>query len=435
MDVVDLTQDGRAGELVAMMRRLSLISHPQQLLMEYARTTWAQDPPDLYVSLSCRDLPPGQYKVTRRIVPAELLAEPSSAAGLADPWRDWERLPVYTGGLLGQLIATPVPKIVRHLELHDDPALGPAIAGLRSCSAMPLFDRGRALNWAVYFSRDPEGVRPQAVIDQIVASNLMGATTRALVAINWAEELNRRLTRQLEQLARVQQSLLPQRTPTIPGLRIATSYLTSDQAGGDYYDFFPHRDGRWGMLIADVSGHGAAAAAVMSMLHAILHAYDGADQSPDSLLRYANAQLVHARLDGNFVTAFYATYDPADARLRYARAGHNPPRLKSGRNGAVRPLEGAATIPLGITGQFEATSADLRLERDDTLVLYTDGITEAFSPAGEMFGTEGLDAALATCSGDPDCTVDSVHAALYRHTGSRRRTDDQTLVALRYTGR
>jgi len=79
-----------------------------------------------------------------------------------------------------------------------------------------------------------------------------------------------------------------------------------------------------------------------------------------------------------------------------------------------------------------ATSASIRLEPGDTVVMYTDGITEAFNPSREMFGVAGLDASLEGCSGAPDCVVDSVHGALYEHTNSRTRDDDQTIVALRF---
>jgi len=229
----------------------------------------------------------------------------------------------------------------------------------------------------------------------------------------------------------VQQALLPREIPKIPGLKIATSYLTSDEAGGDYYDFFPAPNGTWGVVIADVAGHGAAAATVMAMLHAILHGYRGPDFAPDAVLRYANSRLEACRIESTFVTAFFGVYDPATGRLEYARAGHNPPRLKQRDGGGVRAVDGAHGLPLGITRDYEMRSGSLDLRVGDTLVLYTDGITEAFSAEREQFGIHRLDGALVGCSGEPDCVVDSVHKALYKHTRSLAREDDQTIVAIR----
>jgi sigma-B regulation protein RsbU (phosphoserine phosphatase) len=264
--------------------------------------------------------------------------------------------------------------------------------------------------------------------------NLVGGNNTRLILVNEIKALNARLTLQLEEVARVQRSLLPRSLPEIPGLEIATSYLTSDQAGGDYYDFFRFEGGTWGLLIADVAGHGPAAATVMAMLHAILHCYAGPDRSPEGVLAFANARLVEAGIEGNFVTAFFAVFDPRSGGLRFARAGHNPPILKDGATGAVRFLDGEGGLPLGVMDKLALRSASVRLAPMDTLVLYTDGITEAMGPGKEMFGPHRLDEALTLCTGQPDCVVDSVHAALYRHTGSRTRADDQTLVALHFHG-
>ncbi|MBZ0173263.1 MAG: PP2C family protein-serine/threonine phosphatase, partial [Phycisphaerales bacterium] len=294
-----------------------------------------------------------------------------------------------------------------------------------------IFDHGEAINWNLYFHGGRDFYTADHLAVHFLTVNLVGTATRNLLAVNRADELNRRLTAQLEAVARVQQALLPREIPKIPGLKISTSYLTSDEAGGDYYDFFVLPGGRWGILIADVAGHGAAAATVMAMLHAILHGYQGPEFSADAVMRYANGRLSSSRIDSTFVTAFFGVYEPGSGRLEYSRAGHNPPRLKIGDTGEVRALDDAAGLPLGITEEYEIQTGCVRLGVGDTLVLYTDGITEAFNGLREQFGLGGLDGALVGCSGDPECAVDSVHKALYRHTGSLGRDDDQTIVAIR----
>jgi sigma-B regulation protein RsbU (phosphoserine phosphatase) len=305
---------------------------------------------------------------------------------------------------------------------------------MRAVLATPIFDRGRPLNWAFQFVRDAAAFNEDALELFVMVANLSGTATRNLVAVREAEQATSRLRGQFEEVARVQQSLLPRTLPDIPGLSLATSYLTSDQAGGDYYDFFPFEDGRWGILIADVAGHGAAAATVMAMLHAILHAYQGSGMHPHLVLEHANSRLVAAGLEGAFTTAFLAIYDPATGEFQFSRAGHNPPRWKRGASGEVLSIEEAGSLPLGVFEPLGATSASIKLEPGDTIVLYTDGITESFNAKREMFGVSGLDAALEGCSGQPACVVDSVHAALYDHTHSRTRDDDQTIVALHFAG-
>jgi len=172
----------------------------------------------------------------------------------------------------------------------------------------------------------------------------------------------------------------------------------------------------------------------MAMLRAILHCYEGRDFSPASVMAYANDKLVASNLDGSFVTAFFAVYDPSDGSLAWSRCGHNPPLLKSPGLGRVIELEETGVPPLGVVPGIAPEQESRTLEPGDTLVLYTDGITEAFNTHQVMFGVGGLIAALEACSGMPDCVVDAVHAALYRHTGVMDRDDDQTLVALQRVG-
>jgi phosphoserine phosphatase RsbU/P len=433
VDVLDLSGNPRVGLLLEMLSDASRATRPIEVLRAFGQRYWSLKPIDYFLSVSVRGLEAGSYKITRRIDAGAVLAG-TAEMPLVDPWGDWERMPVLAGGLVGALVSDPRPKLVRGLPQQRDPVLGEAVAGLRSCVALPLYERGEVLNWAIQFRRAEDGFSVEDLEDALVVANLVGSTNRMLLLYDEVNRLHSALRVQFEEVARVQRSLLPRRIPDIPGLEIATSYLTSDQAGGDYYDFFELADGRWGILIADVSGHGAGAATVMAMLHGILHAYVPRDASPDTVLRYANSRLMDAALEGNFVTAFLAIYDPVAATLVYARGGHNPPRLKDGTTGRTRGLDGAGAPPLGVLEDYEIGSETVQLGAMDTLVLYTDGITEAFDTKREMFGVKRLDEALDHCTGVPDCVVDSVHTALYGHTGLRTRVDDQTLVAIRYVG-
>jgi len=423
-----------ANKFLDAVREVGTIEDPNRVLYTFGRRMWRIWDVDLFLGVSQRGLGPGEYKITRFVRPKEL--DPHADEPPHNPWKEWDDLPLHTGGIIGELIGDHTPRVLRDLDVPDDPVLGGALAGMRSGIVVPIYDTGEVLNWMIQFRAAADGYDDARLEQATLTANVFGTATKALLALREVRDLHRQLERQFEEVARVQQSLLPRRLPRIPHLKIATSYLTSDQAGGDYYDFFRFPEGHWGLLIADVSGHGAAAATVMAMLRGILHAYDGRCPRPDAVLRYVNDRLLTAELEGMFITAFLAIYDPETGELTYSRSGHNPPRLKKGSTGEVIALDGAPSVPLGIFADFEPESDTVALEPNDTLVLYTDGITEAFAPGEarprDMFGTQGLDRALEHCSGEPECVVDSVHHALFEHTRSRDRDDDQTIVAVRY---
>jgi len=428
--ITDVSSEPAIGVIVDLLQHLTRAATAQEAFEAFVRRYWRLSPVEHFVGVQPE--PDGQYRVLFHVESAAVArGEPIPIRN--PPPGEVERLPLTRGGLIASLIATPTPKLITDPDLSDDPALG-ALSPARIALAIPLFSGSAVGQWIFGFSSLIPEMSVHDVRQAVMTANLMAMNNAHLRLVEEVRALNRRLVAQFEEVAQLQQSLLPSRVPEIPGLKVATSYLTSDQAGGDYYDFFPLPDGRWGILIADVSGHGAAAATVMAMLHGILHCYTGDDCTPDLIMRHANAKLVEAGINGNFVTAFLAMYNPADATLTYASSGHNPPRLKDGRTGHVRAIDEPASLPLGIFEPYEITSGTLRLGPGDTVVMYTDGITEEFSAAREMFGVARLDGALDGCTGDPECVVGSVHGALFEHTGARTRADDQTIVAFRYIG-
>lgn len=425
---VDTADTTDVAELDGLFCVASTLSKPTQMLKHFGDWFGKNRPTDFFMSVARRDLPNNQYKITRlmnRQIREDLANQPA-----ANPWRDWDDLPVYEGGLVGEIIEHGGPQIFTDLDAGDDPHFGEHLAKVRSMMAIPQYHEGRATNWALSFYEDPRGPEASDLVDALMQTSLLGMATRNLVSKRQEEQLNEQLKAQFEQIAGIQRSLLPQKTPAIPGLKIATSYMTSEQAGGDYYDFLPFPDGTWGILIADVSGHGPAAATVMAMLRAILHCYQGDDFSPAQVMAFANRKLSASRLDGSFVTAFFAVYDPERSTLAWARCGHNPPLLKT-PGGGVKELDETGVPPLGILPELEPEEESITLEVGQTLILYTDGITESFNDAGEMFGVNGVIGSLEHCDGQPDCVVDSIYGALYKHTNSMDRADDQTLVALR----
>lgn len=427
MERVDLSAEARLKEITDLLRVVSTIRDPAELQRQFSVTMDHVHPMHGYIGLSRRNLQEGEYKITRLIRDDE-----DRENHHYNPWDTWHQLPVHTGGFLGEIIADDEPKLYRDLALQNDPVLGSNFAPMRSAMAIPLFDDGEAVNWAIVFDRFPDGLTPGHLDEFAIRGNLVGRMTKGLIDRLEAERLNDQLSRQLQQIADIQRSLLPQVTPKIPGVKLATSYLTSDESGGDYFDFFEMGGEKWGVLIADVSGHGAGAATVVAMLQSMLHGFQERDKGPAAMLSYANRELTRKRIDRSFVTAFFAVFDPERDGLTFVNAGHNPPAHRH-KDGTVETIQGEVSVPLGILEDETYVEQRHSIADCDSIVMYTDGITEAFSPPPEheMFGTERLTQALETCTGEPECVIDSIHEKLYAHTKSRSRADDQTLVAMR----
>jgi sigma-B regulation protein RsbU (phosphoserine phosphatase) len=230
--------------------------------------------------------------------------------------------------------------------------------------------------------------------------------------------------------------LLPPSTPVVANTSIAAWYRTARHSGGDYYDLDEMPDGRLGVLIADVSGKGAAAAVLMVVLRTIVHETARSRvRGPAALLDYADSRLCALGLlqRGSFTTAFSCALDPATGTLTYSSAGHNPPRLLRVRQRTVLSLDGARTTPLGMIDKpCTHTEESVVLMPCDLVVLYTDGITEAMSPEGEFFGTARLDEILRSLPEPvtPASAVEAVARAVGEFAGARPLSDDQTLLAL-----
>jgi serine phosphatase RsbU (regulator of sigma subunit)/catechol 2,3-dioxygenase-like lactoylglutathione lyase family enzyme len=206
-------------------------------------------------------------------------------------------------------------------------------------------------------------------------------------------ESERRASRELEIAKEVQARLFPQTQPELQTLDYAGVCHQARQVGGDYYDFLDLGPGRLGLVIGDISGKGIAAALLMANLQANLRSQSviALDQ-PQRLLQAVNQLFCENTLDGAFATLFLADYDDRARRVRYANCGHLCGLLLRSDNGLER-LDSTGTV-LGVFKQWDCTIGERQLSSGDTLVLYTDGITESFNGAGEEFGEERLIEAL-----------------------------------------
>jgi serine phosphatase RsbU (regulator of sigma subunit) len=230
-------------------------------------------------------------------------------------------------------------------------------------------------------------------------------------------------------LARELQQRYYNTTASLPGFDIAAAAYPADETGGDYFDFIPQLDGSLYIVIADISGHGFGSALVMAEVRASLRAYATIVPDISSLLTRVNRSLTGTLGGNQFVTMFLGRIDPQKRSLEYASAGHEPGYLlrHSGDTGAVLA---STAPPLGIfpDQQFYSGCA-VPLEHGDTILLFTDGITESTNVDGAMFGTEG---ALNFIRSQQQSTAAELVQGLYRaaraFAGSAPQTDDITLV-------
>lgn len=402
------------------MRELSRQTDPQEMVRIYGNHTERINSIDRFVSLSRRGLSTPFYRITR----SDLWKED------INPWLQKDRLPLLQGGLLGELIYSDAPRIINDLHIEASDPAAEYFADQGSLMAIPHYDGGVALNMVIIMRRIRNAFDPERLPDAVLTSNLFGRATHNLVLRDEARRAYDAVDREMRVVAAIQRSLLPAELPRIPTLDIAAYYETSTQAGGDYYDFFPLPDGRWGIFIADVTGHGTPAAVVMAITHAVAHTFPGPPAPPSRMLNYLNEKLFahYTNGSGTFVTAFYGIYDPATRKLTYACAGHPPPRLKRCDDGTMDALDKVHDLPLGIDGAVRYEEAEHQLRVGDQIIFFTDGISEAFDGSGQQFGVDRLDRALGSCRPGAQMLIQAVLDSVRDFTAGRPADDDRTLL-------
>lgn len=239
-----------------------------------------------------------------------------------------------------------------------------------------------------------------------------------------------RLEQELRLARDIQLALLPAAWPQLPGWSVAGRYTPARTVGGDFYDFVPRARGSLGILIADVSGKGMAAALLMATTRSILRSVIDAEDRPGEVLRRANTLLLREIPKGFFVTCLYGLLDPATGRLTFANAGHNLPLVQ--RSAAVVPLR-ARGMPLGLMEDMIYEEHETSLGAGDMLLLYSDGLVEAHDARRGMYGQARLSWVLAHTPNDPSGRVlDSVLEDWQRFISPyAEQEDDLTLIALR----
>lgn len=243
-------------------------------------------------------------------------------------------------------------------------------------------------------------------------------------------EQKRLLEQDLELAAKVQQQLLPQRVPEVAGLELAAHTRPAQIVGGDYFDFFPCRDGALALAVADVMGKGLSASMLMANLQASLRILVPETADLAALAERLNALFRYNLRVIRFISLFLLRVEPGSRRVSYCSAGHNP-ALRISASGEAAWIK--ATGPaIGLTSSGTYRSQAFQAAPGDLLLLYTDGLTEASNAGGAEYGTERLAAFASRHRGEP---LESLVAGLKEEASAFAGgfQDDVTLVAVRFT--
>ena len=233
----------------------------------------------------------------------------------------------------------------------------------------------------------------------------------------------------------IQQAILPRVFPPFPEnasqMDIAASMNAAKDVGGDFYDFFRIDEDRIGFVIADVSGKGIPAAIFMAVCRTLIRATGLRDVKPSECISYTNNLIAEESASSMFVTAFYGIYNIKTGEVTYTNAGHNPPYVVRA-NGKIERLPMSKNIIVGFIENFQFSEETLHLEPGDTLLLYTDGVTEAVDAELKEYGEERLETLLKNTT-QMGCQemIDAVKADVKAFTEEAEQSDDITLLAIK----
>lgn len=250
-------------------------------------------------------------------------------------------------------------------------------------------------------------------------------------------EEERRIQQELEAAKSVQQRLLPATVPTFPRVDLAASCVPAFEVGGDYYDFFSLDEHRLGLLIGDVSGKGMSAAFYITLAKGVIVSQIRQVGTPSEILHRVNALLYGVMERGRFISMIYAVLDTRSNEFAYANAGHNPLIHRQAATGKAQivPSKGMAIgLDAGNIFAKAVTTHTLKLEENDIVVFYTDGVTEAMNRSVEEYSEERLLHCIEEAQPTPSDTVSSVLSSVNHFVGRAKQHDDITVVALQVRG-
>ena len=301
----------------------------------------------------------------------------------------------------------------------------------------PLTVKGVVLGVLLTQERESPEDLPSMQIREKRLEITIGISQQAAMAIQndlFQQEVveRERLEREFQLARSIQQTFLPENLPQHQCWDLFSLWRPARQVSGDFYDVIPLQEGKWGIVIADVADKGMPAALYMTLIRTLIRASARDDvDSPAFVLQRVNDLLVADSKSGMFVTLVYGVLSINSNQFVYANAGHNPPFIKRNGKKRMQKLKGTG-MALGIFEGIKINQKLVRLKQGDSLVLYTDGITEAFSPEEKMFGEKGLRDVIRKCeNSSAQGLAQAIDFAVTSFIEDRSPNDDITMLVLR----
>lgn len=330
-------------------------------------------------------------------------------------------------GFIGNAALSAAPLISN--DVRNDPIYVNARDQTRSEMVAPIISNDEVIG---VFDLESDELSAYSEDDLEVLMMLASQVAIIIEKVMLHEQLieKKRLEGQLEVARQVQLELLPPQDPELAGYDISAYNFPTEEVSGDYYDWVRIYEDQIGIVIADVAGKGVPAAILMAFLRASLRAATHVGYATHISMAKVNYLLWESIERNQFVTAFYGIFDASNATLAYSNAGHNPPLLIDAAGSARYLYEGEQ--PLGMFQDTRYHEYYLKFKPGDVLVLYTDGATEASSPAGEEWGRERLEEAVKAIYDRPAREmIASLQMKVLQWTGDSGPTDDVTFFIIK----
>jgi sigma-B regulation protein RsbU (phosphoserine phosphatase) len=325
-------------------------------------------------------------------------------------------------GMVGYVAATLQPRYAP--DVHKDPYYIPCEESTRSEVAIPLHVQGKLVGVFTASHPDLDGFPPEQLrLLQALCSHIAVAIHNAR-AFREERQAREAMSREAHEARAIQQALLPKSSPYIPGFAVSGLSISAGAVGGDWYDFIPLENDRWGLVLADVSGKGTPAALLMSATRGMLRSLAEACCTPREVLSKLNRLLVDDFPAGRFVTMVYGVLDPAKRTLTFANAGHLPPLLINSAGSQFLATERG--IPLGL-GFSDFSEVEVPFPKGSRLVFYSDGITEAANSNEEEYGPQRLRDHVSRPNASAESLLDDVRF----FANSKGLRDDASVIFVR----
>lgn len=363
----------------------------------------------------------------------------ASTGWLSDPVAEGRKVPADEHSRSGQVMLSQRPLMLNledgSAEISKWTAEWVEAESFKAVAITPLIIQGRSIGTLVIQSREARNFSE----DEIRFLQLLA--NQAAIAIENTRLHQEDLVRQRmeEELAigrQIQLSLLPKSCPSVEGWLFCDAYKAAREVGGDFYDFFeiPDKPGSIGLVIADVSDKGVPAALFMGVSRTLIRSAALSGKDPASTLQAANKLILAESESGLFLSAFYGILDTNSGQLAFANAGHNPPLWYSASDRLITRLS-AKGIVLCVLDEISLEKRHVKINFDDVIVFYTDGVTEAFNLDYEEFGEERLRDVIARNAGRSAAEIlNAIVDAVEDFSGDQDQNDDLTLFVVKRMG-